>query len=59
MLLKEERIKQDKEHQSRYHYDKSRKKQETTRWNLLLKSTKTLQGERIYLIDNGAEQFPS
>lgn len=59
MLLKEERIKQDKELQSRYNYDISGKKQETTRRNLLLKSAKIFQGEHIYLIDNGAEQFPS
>lgn len=59
LLLKEERIKQDKELQSRYNYDISGKKQETMRWNLLLKSAKIFQGEHIYLIDNGAEQFPS
>lgn len=59
LLLTVEGIKQDKELQSRYHYYVCRKKQETTRRNLLLKSTKIFQGEHIYLIDNGAEQFPS
>lgn len=59
LLLKEEEIKQDKELQSRYHYNISRKKQEITRKNPVLKSGHIFQGEHVYLIDNGAGQFPS
>lgn len=57
LLLKEERRKQDKELQSRYHYDISRKKQETTRWNLLLKSAKISRENTFIFSTMGLSNF--